>query len=100
MRDVSTRTSSAKGAAPGELIFISGHPGSTSRQDTMAQLLVERDIVDPSVTEYLKRRIASRMAEGVTIKEQQQSKCNCDDAGDCHFILSAPPGRSLYLSQT
>src|SRR6266567_2356808 len=29
---------SAKGAAPDELIFISGHPGSTSRQDTMAEL--------------------------------------------------------------
>ena len=50
---------SAKGAAPGELIFISGHPGSTSRQDTMAQLLVERDVVEPTVIEYLKRRIAA-----------------------------------------
>ena len=53
---------SAKGAAPGELIFISGHPGSTSRQDTMAQLLVERDVVEPAVTEYLKRRIAAAQA--------------------------------------
>lgn len=49
---------SAKGAAPGELIFISGHPGSTSRQITMSQLEVERDAVEPAVTEYLKRRIA------------------------------------------
>ena len=44
---------SAKGAAPGELIFISGHPGSTSRQDTMAELLVERDVIEPAMTEYL-----------------------------------------------
>jgi len=50
---------SAKGAAPGELIFISGHPGSTARQITMAQLEVERDAVEPAVTEYLKRRIAT-----------------------------------------
>lgn len=49
---------SAHGAKPNELIFISGHPGSTSRQDTVAQLLVERDVVEPAVIEYLKRRIA------------------------------------------
>ena len=49
----------ATGAKPGELIFISGHPGSTSRQDTMAQLLVERDVVEPAVTEYLRHRIAA-----------------------------------------
>ena len=48
---------SAKGAAPGELIFISGHPGSTSRQDTMSELLVERDTREPLIIEYLKRRI-------------------------------------------
>ena len=49
---------SAKGAAPGELIFISGHPGSTARQDTVAQLLVERDVREPAMIEYLRRRIA------------------------------------------
>jgi hypothetical protein len=61
---------SAKGAATGELIFISGHPGSTSRQDTMAQLLVERDVVEPAVTEYLKRRIAAAQAYAAQGSEQ------------------------------
>ncbi|MGD0632111.1 MAG: S46 family peptidase [Terracidiphilus sp.] len=50
---------SAKGAAPGELIFISGHPGSTERDDTVSELLLQRDIVGPAVTEYLERRIAA-----------------------------------------
>ncbi|HWT65332.1 MAG TPA: S46 family peptidase [Terracidiphilus sp.] len=49
---------SANGAAPGELIFISGHPGSTARQITMSQLDIERDVIEPAMTEYLKRRIA------------------------------------------
>jgi hypothetical protein len=53
---------SAKGAAPGELIFISGHPGSTERADTMAQLLMERDVREPAVTEYLQRRINTAQA--------------------------------------
>ena len=53
---------SAKGAAPGELIFISGHPGATERDDTMAQLLMERDVRGPAVTEYLQRRIATAQA--------------------------------------
>jgi hypothetical protein len=50
---------SAKGAAPGELVFISGHPGSTSRQDTLAELLAERDVHGPAMIELLKRRIAA-----------------------------------------
>ena len=61
---------SAKGAAPGELIFISGHPGSTSRQDTMAELKIERDVVEPAVTEYLKRRIAAAQAYATQGPEQ------------------------------
>ena len=50
---------SAKGAAPGELIFISGHPGSTQRDDTVSELLQDRDLNGPAVTEYLQRRIAA-----------------------------------------
>jgi hypothetical protein len=50
---------SAKGAAPGELVFISGHPGSTERDDTVAELLMQRDVIGPAVTEYLQRRIAT-----------------------------------------
>jgi hypothetical protein len=61
---------SAKGAAPGELIFISGHPGSTERDDTVAELLVQRDVIGPAVTEYLERRVASAQAFAAQGPEQ------------------------------
>jgi hypothetical protein len=53
---------SAKGAAPGELVFVSGNPGSTARQDTVAELLLERDTVEPQFIGYLQRRIAAEQA--------------------------------------
>jgi hypothetical protein len=46
-----------KGAGDGELVFVSGHPGSTERLDTMAQLTAERDIAEPNVLKVLKNRI-------------------------------------------
>ena len=61
---------SAKGAAPGELIFISGNPGSTERDDTVAQLLVERDVRGPAMTEYIQRRIAAAQAFAAQGPEQ------------------------------
>jgi hypothetical protein len=61
---------SAKGAAPGELTFISGHPGSTERQDTVAELLMERDVRGPALTEYLERRIAAAQAFAAQGPEQ------------------------------
>jgi hypothetical protein len=61
---------SAKGAAPGELIFISGHPGSTERDDTVAQLLMQRDVSGPAITEYLERRIATAQAFAAQGPEQ------------------------------
>ena len=47
----------AKGAADKELVFVSGHPGSTQRQDTLAQLALERDLVEPKLLDLLKHRI-------------------------------------------
>jgi len=61
---------SAKGAAPGELIFISGHPGSTARQETVAQLQAERDVHGPAMTEYLERRVATAQAFAAQGPEQ------------------------------
>ncbi len=62
----------AKGAAPGELIFIPGHPGSTSRQDTLAELLLERETREPLIIEYLKRRIDA--AEKFAQQGQEQAR--------------------------
>jgi len=61
---------SAKGAAPGELIFISGHPGSTQRDDTVSELLMERDLTGPAITEYFQRRIAAAQAFAAQGPEQ------------------------------
>jgi hypothetical protein len=61
---------SAKGAAPGEPVFISGHPGNTERDDTMAELLMQRDVIGPAVTEYYQRRIATAQAFAAQGPEQ------------------------------
>jgi hypothetical protein len=47
-----------KGAADGELVFVSGHPGSTERLDTVAQLRFERDSALPLELKLLRDRIA------------------------------------------
>jgi hypothetical protein len=45
------------GAKDEELVFVAGHPGSTSRLDTLAQLEVERDLATPSLIKLWKHRI-------------------------------------------
>lgn len=47
---------SKNGAADGELVFVSGHPGRTSRLNTVAHLEYLRDVVHPQQLDTLRRR--------------------------------------------
>ena len=48
-----------QGAGDGDLVFVSGHPGSTQRLSTYASLVFDRDTVTPIIIQVLKRRIAT-----------------------------------------
>jgi hypothetical protein len=62
----------AKGAAPGELVFVAGHPASTERQLTMDELLLSRDLLEPAAIEYYKHRIAA--AEAFAARGPEQAR--------------------------
>ncbi|MDR3700876.1 MAG: S46 family peptidase [Candidatus Sulfopaludibacter sp.] len=51
-----------KGAVDDELVFVVGHPGSTARMDTMAQLEYQRDGSLPATLRMLRDRIARLQA--------------------------------------
>ncbi|MBL8723019.1 MAG: S46 family peptidase [Planctomycetes bacterium] len=46
----------AKGAATDELVFVSGHPGSTERSLTHAEMEVHRDLSVPAIVRLLQQR--------------------------------------------
>ena len=50
---------SAKGAAEGDLVFVSGHPGSTDRLKTVAQLEFIRDVLYPISIRTIERRLVA-----------------------------------------
>jgi|YNPNPStandDraft_1061719.scaffolds.fasta_scaffold06505_3 hypothetical protein len=47
---------SRSGAAEGELIFVSGHPGRTARLLTLAEIEYQRDVLFPETLAWLHRR--------------------------------------------
>ena len=62
----------AKGVGNGDLVFVSGHPGSTARLETMARLEYLRDKALPFRLEMLKRRIAALHAYAALGEEQRR----------------------------
>jgi hypothetical protein len=64
---------SKNGAQPGELVFVTGNPGSTSRLKTVAQLEYDRDIIIPQTLEILDSFIG--IVENM-MKEQGNEKLN------------------------
>ncbi len=67
---------SAKGAGDGELVFVSGHPGSTDRLDTVAQLETERDAIYPISINVVNRRIAALRKYSAQGSEQARQAAN------------------------
>jgi hypothetical protein len=47
----------SKGASENDLVFVSGHPGSTDRMQTIAQLEFQRDLMYPWYLKYINRRL-------------------------------------------
>ena len=65
---------SAHGADDGELVFVSGHPGSTDRLTTMAGIELQRDYLLPLVLKTLKRRLgALRQYAALGTEENRQA---------------------------
>ena len=58
-----------KGVAMGELTFISGHPGTTFRQQTHAQMVYARDVGIPFQLRSLARQKAALLALAATSPE-------------------------------
>jgi hypothetical protein len=78
----------AKGPAENELVFVSGHPGSTERDDTVAQLTASRDAYDPAVLKLLKHRIAVAKEYGAQGPEQARQAAS--------LIFGLENGRKVY----
>jgi Peptidase S46 len=70
---------SEKGAKEGDLVFVVGHPGSTSRLNTVAHLESSRDVSIPLLIRMLERREAmlkKYMAMGDEQTRQAQNELN------------------------
>jgi len=70
---------STTGAKEGSLVFVTGHPGSTSRLDTVAHLEELRDTSIPIILRLLERReevLKKYMAMGEEQTRQSQNELN------------------------
>ena len=61
-----------QGAADGELVFVSGNPGSTSRLDTLSQIETQRDYTLPLNIRTLEHRLRTAKAYAALGPEQSR----------------------------
>ncbi|HYL98918.1 MAG TPA: S46 family peptidase, partial [Blastocatellia bacterium] len=66
----------SRGASDGDLVFVSGNPGSTDRQDTMAEIKMLRDYAYPLTIQTLNRRMKVLRDYGALGTEQAREASN------------------------
>ena len=80
---------SEEGVSEGDLVFVVGNPGSTSRIQTVAELEFRRDVSDRAVLEFINRRVEAlqeyyemdpEMAEELDIRNDIFSLLNSQKA--------------------
>ncbi|HEV3279219.1 MAG TPA: S46 family peptidase [Terriglobia bacterium] len=69
-------TWNTKGPADGDLVFVSGNPGSTSRLETVAQLEFARDYAYPITLQILNQRLAVLQKYSARGSEEQRQALN------------------------
>lgn len=61
------------GAKAGDLVFVSGHPGATARQETLAQMAFARDFTIPFNLQRWNRQRQALLAYGATSPEAKRT---------------------------
>jgi hypothetical protein len=87
---------SAKGAADGELVFVSGHPGSTDRLKTVAQLEFLRDVLYPISIRTIERRLD--VLRAYAGRGSEQARQTADFVFSLENSLKALSGEAKGLS--
>lgn len=80
---------SEAGAAEGDLIFVSGHPGRTERMDTVAHLEYQRDYSVPGTLNLLRRR--EILLQGYSERSSENARRAEDD------LFSIQNSRKAFL---
>ena len=80
----------AQGAADGDLVFVSGHPGSTERGLTVAQLETERDVIYPVRLRTL--QTGTRSSARLSARGPEQARQAADDIFGLENTLKAITG--------
>jgi hypothetical protein len=60
------------GAAPGDAVFVAGHPGATSRRITVSEFMYERGVRHPLLLEFFEQRLT--VFEGATATEPEAER--------------------------
>jgi hypothetical protein len=79
-----------KGAADGDLVFVSGHPGSTERGLTLSQLTLDRDLLYPVRIGRYKRQLEALRA--YSARGPEQTRQAADDIFGFENSLKAVSG--------